>query len=392
MSFDLNDNSQENINTSEIEQRTNAERVLAYADRKLREIAPIHLRLLQARHELFELINSHFESNLPIEDQLYEDHSYNDAFVTKDLRVRTGSEYHNETESYDEKADDTPEVKQQKYAFRQSILGAAQTLGYVSAQPGQSTDELDRKLNIQESTLEKISSPVEAVVIPGAAALSNHIRIADTLRNIESGAINTDRIIFVAGERIAPEAEQNKVINAGYRAGANEFDAAIAAFEDLTGIAFSENTETLPAQYGTDTPDTKLRHGTITVGDQLVEVTVLEAAYDRNRVDGQSGKPANRAITEETYAAALPLLKNQAGTVVIESHDTWQKDQEVTAELVFGLEAGKTVIGTGAYKDDRVVEKGGKIDITLAQGVIDEIAKTHRDLVRLRIAAENKLQ
>lgn len=82
-------------------ERESARRVLEYAEHGLRKEAPVLLRLLQARHELFFMESSDFSQETSLEEQLYDDPFYNDAFYVKDLRVRTGAEYHKEKESYD---------------------------------------------------------------------------------------------------------------------------------------------------------------------------------------------------------------------------------------------------------------------------------------------------
>ena len=386
-------------------ERQSAQRVLEYAEAEMRKTGPSLIRLLQKRHELFNMHSSQLSTELPITEQLYDDPFYNDAFTVPDLRVRTGAAYNKLKESYDPvinsidaeghptpELDDTEDTLQVKKIFRQEILKSAQSLGYVSEYAGKSDDEMDRRLGMLPSTLEKIDRPVSAVIIPGAAGISNLIRTHDALRNIRSGAVDTDTIIFAAGERKAAPHERPAAEKLGFRGGDTEFEQAVTALEDIGGVQFEPETETLPAQYGKETPDSTVLKGQVVINDRVVKVFVVEAAYDRARVDALSGKAADRSITSETYYSILPLLPDSDGPVVVDSHDTWGKGQEIVAQEILGLEAHKEIIGTWAFKDDRVkTAEDGSQDIHMAQAVIDEIGKTHFNLVRLKVAALNKL-
>lgn len=391
---------------SQNSERVAAQRVLDYAERGMRTEAPVLLRLLQARHELFHMDNSDFTSDLTLEEQLYEDVFYNDAFYVKDLRVRTGADYHKEKETYDPvlnskgddgepapEKDDTPEQLRIKKLFRQAILKSAQEQGYVSSYAGVSDNETDRRLNLLPSTLEKIEKPVKAAVILGAAGASNLIRTWDTFRNIESGAVDTDTIIFAAGERKAAPQESINVEKLGYRPGATEFEQAINALEDIGNVQFEKDAEEVPASYGSNIPDNTVKRGEVVINDRIIKVIVVEGTYDRDRVDVMSGEPANRSITSETMRAIIPFLPEGNGPLLIESHDTWGKGQEIIAQEILGLEAQEEIIATWAYKSDRVrVDENGEPDILAAQAVIDEMAKSYFNYVRLKIAALNKLE
>ncbi len=383
-----------------------AQRALTYAEAGMHEERPILFRTLQSRHDLFPMNESDFDDNLPLEDQLYEDPFYNDAFYVKDLRVRTGSEYHKEKESYDPvinsvdadgnptpEKDDTPETLLVKKQFRQVILKAAQELGYVSNYIGVSDDETERRLNILPSTIEKIDKPVQASIIFGAAGISNLIRVQDAFRNIKSGAVQTDTIIFAAGERTAAPHELAAVEKLGYRPGATEFEQAVNALEDIGNVQFSDETEKVPAEYGVDTPDTSVRRGEVVINDKIVTVLVVEGSYDRDRKDIMSGKPANRSITSETLRAVIQFLPKEEGLVQLTSHDGWGKGQEIIGHEILGLEANKEISASWAYKSDRVyVDENGQPDILAAQAILDEMAKSYFNLVRLKIAALNKIE
>lgn len=387
-------------------ERESALRVLAYAEEGIRRDAPVLLRILQKRHELFDMAESDLDPNQALEEQLYEDPFYNDAFFTKDLRVRTGSEYHKEKETYDPvlntidengnptpEKDDTPQKLAIKREFRGVILSNAQKQGYVSSYIGESDNETDRSLNILPSTLEKINKPVEASVILGAAGASNLIRTWDAIRNIQSGAVDTDTIIFAAGERTAAPHEAAVFERLGLKPGATEFEQGVNALEGLGGVQFEEGIEKIPASYGENTPDNAVKRGQIVINDKIIKVIVVEGSYDRNRSDLLSGKPADRSITSETMSAIVPFLSKESKPVVIESHDTWGKGQEVVAQEILGLEAHKEIIATWAFKSDRVkIGEDGEPDIVAPGAVIDEMAKTYFNYVRLKVAALNKLK
>jgi D-alanyl-D-alanine dipeptidase len=370
------------------------ERVLDYSIRELDRLKPIYAKLVQSRIDLYGA-SSELSSDIPVTDQTYDDNSYHAAWYKKELRLRHGgAEFHNESEKLDDHPDDTPEQTRRKAAYRQSILTAMKELGGYSLDltPGKSSDPLDQKLGIRESILDP-KHPIEAgvVIVPAAAGISNHMRIRDTLRNIESGAIQTNRIIIATGERTVGAAEQSRVEAKGFRAGATEFELATKAFEDLTGYTLPETEpHTMPANYGIATPDTKFIQATVPVRGMPIEVTIIEAAYDRTRRHDVTGKQFDRANTDETFYATLPFMKKGAETVVIESHDVWIPYQEVIGNRVLGLYADKTIMATGPYKDDRVIyTENGEIDLSLGQGVVDEMGKRIDDLTKLLIEAEN---
>lgn len=374
-------------------ERESATRVLRYAENEMRKTAPVLLKILQARHELFKMPNSQLDKPEPVEEQLYEDDFYNDTFIVEDLRLRKNAKYHEETESYDPLPDDTPELALTKYRFRQAILEGAQKLGFVAPKPGKADDEISRHIHMVPGNLEPVPGRVDAIIVPGAKAVSNLMRIHDAVLNIESGKVDTDTIILAAGERPADPHELTDMTKLGYRASDNEFDEMIRAIEDMHGATFTDETETYPATYGTNIPDTEVRRGQLIIGDRVVTVLAVKGAYDRSRRDVLSGEPANRSITSETFRAAIPLIPKVSGKIVFDSHDTWGKGQEIIAQEIFGLEGHKDIIGAWAFKDDRVfINESGEVDILAAQAVIDELAKAHFNLVRLKVAALNTLQ
>jgi len=397
MSFDFETNIEDAIADIETLPPIGYERVIQYIDAELARIQPAYSELMQARHNLYNMKASGLTFILPIESQVYPENSYNSQWTKPDLRLRKGGvEFHkeNKAEKLDDQADDSPEYAARKKAYRQAVIHAAETLGGYLApfEPGKSPNELDQHLGMRESTLSP-ENPIDAevVVIPTAAALSNHMRIRDTLRNIESGALQTDRIIIATGERTIPPEEKDKVAAKGYRTGDTEFEAVLHAFEDIAGIPLEDlPIKSLRPTYGTGTPDTKYKQTRAEIGGKEIEIIILEAGYDRERRHEETGRSIGRASTDETFYAALPFIEKGPGRVVIESHDAWIPYQEVIGNQVFGLYADKEVVAIGPFKDDRIVQReDGTLDMNLAQGVVDEIGKKHDDLVKLRVQAEN---
>lgn len=395
MSFNLETNNEIELTDIESLPPIGYDRVIHYIDTELARIKPAYDSLQQARHALYDMSESGLDSSKPVHDQLYPQNSYNSQWTKPDLRLRKGGvEFHNETEKLDDDENDSKEYRHRKKIYRQSIIEAARALGgyFFPGEPGKSPDELDRHLGMRESTLSPERPLIaDAVIVPAAATLSNHMRIQDTIRNIKSGALQTDRIIITTGERAVPAAEKAKVEAKGYRGGDTEFEAVLRAFEDLTSTPIEETpTKTLRATYGIETPDTNYKSAQLAIGDSSVEVIILEAGYDRERRHDETGRSVGRASTDETFYAALPFMKKEPGLIVIESHDAWIPYQEVIGNQVFGLYGNKDIVAIGPYKDDRIIrDENGELDITLAQGVVDEIGKRHDDLVRLRVLAEN---
>ena len=357
------------------------------------ELADLHADvtpLFTVRHQLFDLPNSQVaaENHALASDGLYDEPSYNDTFIRQDMSLRGGGvlEFHNESENYNPNPADTPEFAATKHGYRRAILAVAQEHGFVAKAPGEASSPIDRELGILDSELEPIPQPVD-VIVAGAAGKSNIWRLRDTIRNIESGAVTTDHIILTGCERPVSDAERNGLSAIGFRGGQTEFESLAFAAEDLLGITLGDAEQTVDAPYGTDLKVTT-RNGVAMIGDQEVQVTVLSAPFDPERL--VNGNPANRANTEETFLAAAPLLK-EGQDVLIESHDTWVPYQKTIGQLTLGAQFEKTIHATCPFKADRVFyDENGEMDLRDAQGVVDEITKVYHDLVRTRVAIENQ--
>lgn len=306
--------------------------LLKFAEAELQRMNDALAPLLELRHDLFNVNGTEYSKNLPIKDQLYDHPSYNMEFIAHDMGLRNGNslEYHQTTEKYDRGFSE--ENAERDFEYRQAIMSAAQELGFISRHPGKATDPIDQNIGILDSELEPIDEKVAAIVINGAAGMSNQKRVRDAIRNIESGAINTNRIIITAGTRPVNDAEKGRV-KAPYRAGDTEFESMKLAAQDLLGIDFEEEPDIIPVEYGENLV-AKVEKAVANIGDRLVSIEVVEAPFDSRRImtDGSSAKRIN---TEEAFFATLPLLESESGAIVMESHDTWTPWQNLIGHQVF---------------------------------------------------------
>ena len=381
------------INNTETSLQSDAEKeinlktaLLDFAENELNRMSEVIYPLLETRHDLFEVSGTDYSNDLPLADQLYDDPSYNVDFIYHDMSLRKGnaSEYHQTTEKYDKGFSESNADRDFKY--RQAILQAAQELGFVSKQPGEATSPVDKSLGILDSELKPIDEAVAAVVINGAAGMSNHKRIRDAIRNIESGAINTSRIIITAGKRPVGDAEKGRV-KPPYSVGDTEYESMKLATQDLLGVSFEDEPAVIPVTYGNNL-SARIEKTTASIGDKLVEIVAIEAPFDPNRTLAD-GSGAKRVNTEEVFMAALPLLEGEKGAIVMESHDAWTPWQNLIGHQVFGLTQGRNVYPAGPFNAERVYwseDNGEKVmDIVAPQDVVDEIAKTYRQLVHMQI-------
>lgn len=405
------------------------ERVEDYARTEISRIQPLYVRAIEARHALFNLTKSALSHDTldksdptyrgrSIEELLYEDPTYNTELIKAELRTRTpGSKFHDEFVKFDDTLKESDESLATKRAWRTELIKIGQEFGGYGMDllPGKSMDPLERLLGMRESQLSS-EHPVDAqtVIVPGAAGISNYLRIQDTIRNIRSGAVVTEKIIITAGERtIDVNAAERKTLNAkNLPTGDTEYEALQNALEYLTGASIVDSEEkTIPAPYGSNTPPVRYKECTINLDGKIVAVTILEAAYDRDR-RFENGTTPDRANTDETFLAAIPLLDKGDGTLLVESHDVWIPYQEVIAQKTLGLFTNKSIIATGPFKDDRLklkekhhwaVDSEGQTnkevvgfeddpDIMAAQAMLDEIAKKQGDLTKLIVQIEDEKQ
>ena len=342
--------------------------------------------LLELRHDLFNVNGTEYTSELSIPEQLYEDPTYNVEFIGHDMGLRNGNalDYHQTTEKYDRGLSE--EHAERDEVYRKAILEVAQDLGFISKYAGEASNPIDTNIGILDSEFELVPEKVSAIVINGAAGMSNVKRVRDAIRNIEAGLIDTDRIVITAGTRPVNDAEKGRM-KPPYRAGDSEFESMKLAVTDLTGVEFSGDVTEIPVEYG-DQLTEKVETVVVAIGDRLITIDVAEAPFDNTRTM-DDGRPAQRINTEEAFLAALPLLEGIEGAVVMESHDTWTPWQDLIGHKVFGIQDGRTVYPAGPFNAERVhvVEENGEktIDIASPQDVVDEIVKTYRQLVQMSI-------
>lgn len=377
--------------------------LIASVDERLASMQPEIDLLMTVRHDHFTLPKTKFDQAHTAIDQLNPEPTYNDVFVYGydprvkvtdddptsggDLNARRGAAFH-KGEVYEEGE------------YAQAILDVADRLGFVKKEVAQASDPLDRQIGIADSDLKPVGE-VEAIVVPGAASFSNVMRLRDALRNIEQGRVQTDTLIIATTDRPVEDAERAKVAGIGFRGGETEFESLVLALSDLTHNDIDHhNTEALPVKLGVNTFEGRLLRTTVDVGGNPIQCMVVSTPYDPERTEkyDKDGNPvkATRANTDETFVAALSLLKPGAGKLLIESHDTWAIEQGVVAEQIFGV-AGKDIIATGPRKLDRVIEKTNEkghtyLTLTQPEGVVDEIAKTYSFLTHVRVKAENERQ
>lgn len=382
-------NQNETLNDSP-DKKLNAQRILEQTEQELERMAALVNPMLELRHKLFDVEGTEFSKEASISSQLYDLPDYNDSFLRHDIGVRENSvrEYHNTTESYDDDPD-SPEKTRRNRIYRREIMHVAQELGFISKEPGVSDDPKYSRLNITQRELEPIQEPVAAVIVYGAAGMSNIFRVMDMVENIESGKIKTENVIMAAGQRPVDDKEKGRVAPP-YRAGDSEFESLRLAVEDMTGAVFDQPPTEIDVPYG-DNLKAKYQTTQAVIGDKNITFHIIEAPYDEKRIIAE-GKEIPRTNTDEANRSTLPILSKLDGAVVLESHDTWVPWQEVLANDVFGLGEGRRVYATGPLKTDRVfwTEEDGKkiMDVNRAQDVADELMKTYQQLVTLQIAAK----
>lgn len=384
---------------------------LDFADHELALVTPSLHSLTALRQRLFKVESPQIE-RVPrerisstykrVKANLSEDPTENSLVIKGVLGLRKNGtlEFHNETERYNDSPEDSKSLARNKFSYRQEILYVGQELGFVAQAPGKATDPRDRELGILDSTSEKVTGEVEAIVIASARGKTPRKRLRDGIRDIELGKVQTSKIIFTTGERPVDEAEKRAAELGGYTVGDTEYESAILAAQDLLGIEFTDDEQTFTVPYG-DNLQARYRSAQAVINGQLVDVQVVDSPLDPTRKMAD-GSPAKRGSTIETFLALGPLLSDGPGRIVVKSHDAWIPTQRSKAIETFGLEFGKKVVVNGPFNEERVYwrdllnETTGKhetvMDIDAAEGVVDEIAKYQDDLVELRRAALKKLE
>lgn len=379
--------------------RQHLESLLSDIDSRFAEIGPVYRELLATQHRLFDiglsdepsLNDSRLDPTLPTDEQLYDEETYNIDFYRNDLDLRKwGAITHADAATLlDTSPEDSAEAVEKKRLYRTTVRRAAAQLGFISHESRPASHPDDIALGIEDSELEPITGKVDAIIIPGAAGLTNHKRLRDSIKNIESGKIDTERIIITACERPVTDREKQNISHAGFNSGDTEFELCYAALNDLTtGFNSGYVDFQLPVHFPGSTEQARVVSGIVEIGGRQIGVDLLSAPFDPHRKLAD-GKPANRALTDETFIPALTLLPEGEGTIVVESHDTWAPAQTLTAQRIFGLEADKKVIGTGPFNADRLV---GDNDLNKASEVVSDMMKYIYELRKLRVAIATEIE
>ena len=374
-------------------ERFSATDALLFVNSEMARIQPVITNLIESRHKIFALPDTQFDTSEAIGPQLYTEPTYNHAFIKDDLGLRKGNtlEFHQETEKYNPQANDTPELAQDKEAYRQVIINAAHQIGgFIAEEPGTPATDTGKQLNILTGASEKIEQPVEAMVVASAKGLSSYKRFYDGILDIESGKVNTTQILFVAGDRPVDDAEKATVDAAGFSAGSTEYESSQRVVEQLLGVQFGEEEE-LGIPYEADL-NARYVSTQAVIGNTLVDIKVVYAPVETGRLMAD-GNPARRTNTEETLRSLKELLSDEPGTIALKSHDAWIPYQHVKGIEVLGMSFGKQVVTSGPYNAERLYyrEDTNIVDINSAEGVVDEIAKYQDDLAKLHTAALNEI-
>ena len=363
--------------------------VIDAKDALLQKLQPFMTRLLEAKHGEYEMPLTMFDKSIEISKQMYDDPSYNETFIHNheeqeyggDLNSRRGGEYYT-AENYEDGA------------FTKEILEAAQALGFVAPElPNTPTDPIDQKLGIADSFLEPVEEEVEAVLVLTAKSISNPMRIRDTIRNIESGTVQTNRIVIASATRVVDDEERQKMNDLGLAVGNTEFESSIASFNELAGTELSaSDAKTFSITLNGREQEGLVLEKTVELATGPIELVVIAAPYDAQRVVAvKDGKPqyADRTNSQEALLAAEMFLSKDPGTILLESHDVWTKSQAEATEQILGV-FGKQIIPAGPFKLDRLkVSQEGELVLNAPGQVVDEIAKTFLFATQTRLTMLN---
>lgn len=255
------------------------------------------------------------------------------------------------------------------------VFDVAIKAGFVKPEIYQPTNYFEAILGIH-SDPEPFEEEVEAVLVFGAAGLSNHKRIYHALKAVRASAAKTSRIIIAAGQRLTSETERVKLAAVGLSAGTSEYELCQNAVRELFGVAPQE-VAPIPMSYG---ERRFFAHSSRVVDTHGIEIELIEAPFDPKR-RLPNGQLATRANTEETLIPVRSTLSTDRPLYVV-SHDIWQPVQEVIARRML---PGHSIVGSGPQNLDRVSrnEATGQLKLNAASSVQDEMKKLLYELARL---------
>lgn len=300
--------------------------------------------------------------------------------------------YHYETEKYNDLPDDDVNTIFKKRTYRQAILSTAQKLDFLGKKLLEPKTDFERELGFSSNPT-AYNGEVEAIIVPGAAALSNYKRFYHAVKAISTGAIKTDTIIFAACERIVNANEHKTMANKGFSCGETEFELGLQAVNDIAGgfINGTQQTEEKEVLFNGIEYPVKVVSGKVLINGKEIFVKVVESPYDKTR-KLENGQFTQRANTEETFISAMTVLDKDATnkTVCITSHDIWKPCQHVAAELIFGGYYGRKIISSGPDNCNRLYNNElGELDVDSAEAVVDEMSKYLYELEKLNRQIKN---
>lgn len=265
----------------------------------------------------------------------------------------------------------------------EAVFAVATELGFVKPEICYPFSEWEDLLGISSEDPETVDEQVEAIVVPGAAGLSNLIRLHHAAKIIRTGVVRANRIIVTAGERVTQPEERQRLLDIGMPAGETEFELILNALEKTFACTPPRNIPgNLTTEYHGRLYPVQVCQAEAFIGGNDVEITVLNVPFDRKRLL-PNGCFASRANTEETFRPLTQILSAEPSTVYVVSHDIWQIVQEMIARRT--LPPNKTVIGSGPRNVNRVTYNPikGRLCLNGAPDVQDEIKKYYQELVRI---------
>lgn len=255
------------------------------------------------------------------------------------------------------------------------VFNVAVNSGFVRPEIYEASNETELALGIH-SDPEPCIDEVEAIIVPGAAGLSNLKRLYHAKKAVDSGAVKTRRIIIASGQRRTDANERAKILAAGFMPGDTEYECCKNAVEALYDISPQE-IGSIPVAYG---EHECIAHVAKAIVDKKLKIEVVESPYDPQR-RLSNGKLATRANTEETLIPIRRMLSDE-GVLYIVSHDIWQPVQEVIAYRIF---LGHPIFGSAAQNLDRVIKDSqtGRLRLNAAASVQDEMKKYLQELAKI---------
>lgn len=261
------------------------------------------------------------------------------------------------------------------------VFDVAVHAGFVKPEILMAENELEAKLGIY-SKPKYCSKSVGAIVILGAAGLSNLKRLYHAIKALKTSAVKTEHIIFASGQRATSESERAKVLNAGFAPADTEYESCKKAVLDLLGIEPYE----LSGSSGSCTGDGLIKR--VSKAETLgVTIHITETAFNPSR-KLKNNQLATRANTQETLSYVRNTISQNELLYVI-SHDIWQPVQEL---FVYRELPEYSIVGSGPWNLDRVFidQTTGELKLSSPSDVQDEMRKYLEELCKIHPATMGK--